>query len=145
MKTKLEKERELMKIVIYSGYGSCYVPPVMRKEIENEDFIHGRIKLASILEDLEPTHEELIQTIYDEFVSENPKDKETLHYLKCSKDPSIVYVKNLEDVYGFTYKMEVVDVDTSRIWKIIEYDGAEGIEYFSEPRIIDKDLNFGEW
>ncbi len=73
------------------------------------------------------------------------KDKETLHYLKCSKNPSIVYLKNLEDVYGFTYKMEVVDVDTSRIWKIIEYDGAEGIEYFSEPRIIDKDLNFGEW
>jgi hypothetical protein len=41
--------------------------------------------------------------------------------------------------------MAVVDVDTSRPWRIAEYDGAEGIEYYSEPEILDKNSNYARW
>ena len=57
----------------------------------------------------------------------------------------VIYVKDLESNYCMVYMMKIEDVDTSKIWRIEEYDGAEGIEYFNGVKITDKELNLGEW
>lgn len=66
-----------------------------------------------------------------------------MEYIK-SKDR--FFCKDLKDKYNLVYRVKVVDVDNSKKWKIIsEYDGAEGIVYFKEPVLVDKDTNMYDW
>lgn len=134
-----------MKIAIYPNHGSSYIPPFITKQLSGKDWIHNRIELANIIGRLEPTHEEITQEIYDLYSSHKPNELNFCDYIKDSKDPNVIFVKDLESQYGYVYRIKVVDVDTSKIWRIGEYDGAEGIEYFNNPEIIDKDLNYGTW
>jgi len=134
-----------MKIAIYPNYGSIYVPLFIKNQLLTKTWIQQRIEIATIVENLKSTHEEITQEIYDLFVTHNSNEVNALSYLKSSKNNGLIYVKESELKYGQTYMIQIVDVDTTKIWKIGEYDGAEGIEYFSEPKIIDKSLNLGEW
>jgi len=135
-----------MKIAIYPNYGSIYVPPFISKQLSKEkDWTHNRIEIANIIEKLKPTHNKITQKIYTLYATSEPNEVNCLNYIKDTKNPNIIYVKELEKIYGQIYKIQIEDVDTTKIWRISEYDGAEGIEYYGKPEVIDKELNLGEW
>lgn len=131
-----------MKIAIYSGYGGIYVPPFVQEQLVSDSFLRNRIEIASIIEKLEPTHAEITQEVYNEFSSCKNK---TIKYLKSNTNNNIVYLRNLEEKYGQVCQVHIEDVDTSKLWKISDYDGAESVEYHTESIMIDEELNYGDW
>jgi hypothetical protein len=41
--------------------------------------------------------------------------------------------------------ISIVTVDETRRWGIGEYDSAEHVKYFEEPKMIDAKYNYCEW
>lgn len=134
-----------IKIAIYPDFGSIYIPKFMEKQLSNRKFVYNRIEMAEIIEKLEPTHEAITQEIYEAYKSNKPNELNFFDYIKGANESHIIYVKDFENKPHFIYRIVVQEIDTSNIWRIDDYDGAEAIEYFSEPEIVDKDLNLGEW
>lgn len=134
-----------MKIAIYPNFGSNHIPDFIRKQLSDRSYIQNRIEMVSILENLEPTHDEINQEIYNQYSSKEPNELNFFDYIKDSKNSNIVFVKDFTDKLNWVYMIEIVEVDTTKVWKIGNYDGSESINYFKEPTIINKELNLGEW
>ena len=137
-----------MKIAIFSGYGGFYIPSFIENDkrykiIPNkqENEAKRRKIMADIIEELPYTHKELNQDVFSEFTSRKNKKE----YLKTESDPNVIYVKNIKNTPIYSIEITLEEVDSSIPWKIDEYDGAEGIEYWNEPKIIDKELGYAEF
>lgn len=139
-----------MKVLIFPGFGGCHYTDEMVKAIENEtEFIKQRIgKVVEVVEKAEIRDATgLTQYDWDKIINELSKKQGTIVGLKGMDK------NNTEDINYYTWyketswimEMKIVDVDTSKPWKIGEYDGAEGIEYFNEPEILDKETNYARW
>jgi hypothetical protein len=131
-----------MKIAIYPNHGGVFIPSIIQKQLTEVSWIKNRIKMASIIENLSPTHDKITQKIYDNYEQSNDKN---VYYLKDITNPNWIYVKNFDMQFPYVIAIKIVDVDTTRIWRLSGYDGAENIEYFGEPKIIDAELNYAEW
>lgn len=134
-----------MKIAIFPEYGGIYIPSFLAKQILSDYWIHQRVELANIIEQLEPTHHKITQKVYDEYAHSICSELQFYDYIKGNDKPNIIYVKDTESIPSYVYKIEIIDVDTNKIWKLDTYDGAEGIEYYNKPKIRDKELNYAEW
>ena len=137
-----------MKVLIFPGYGGdCYTKE-MKKAIDGSDKLLG-CRVGRVVEVVEKA--EIIREIgYADSCDDIIED------LKANRGKIIgVTIKqaDTEKVRYYTWcnkpkelcQMAVVDVKTSRPWRIAEYDGAEGIEYYSEPEILDKNSNYARW
>jgi hypothetical protein len=127
----------MVRIAIYPDYGSIYISKEGKDYINSRKDVNWRVSLAEYIDSLGDTHSNISQEVYDNFV--NSKD---MQYIK-SKD--LFFFKDLEEKFGLVYRVKVVDVDNSKKWMISEYDGAEDIDYFSEPVLVDKELNMYRW
>lgn len=127
----------MVRVAIYPDYGSIYISKEGKDYINSRKDVNWRVSLAEYIDSLEDTHSNIPQEVYDNFV--NSKD---MQYIK-SKD--LFFFKDLEEKFGLVYRVKVVDVDNSKKWMISEYDGAEDIDYFSEPILVDKELNMYRW
>lgn len=127
----------MVRIAIYPDYGSIYISKEGKDYINSRKGINWRVSLAEYIDSLEDTHSNISQEVYDNFVN-----SKNIQYIK-SKD--LFFFKDLEEKFGLVYRVKVVDVDNSKKWMISEYDGAEDIDYFSEPILVDKELNMYRW
>lgn len=127
----------MVRLAIYPDYGSSYISKEGKEYINSRKGVNWRVSLAEYIDSLEDTHSEITKNTFDSFV--NSKNTQ---YIK-SKD--LFFFKDLENSVGLVYRVEIVDVDTTKKWRISEYDGAEDIEYFSEPVLVDKELNMYRW
>jgi len=125
----------MKRIAINPSYGSFQIPSQFLDKI-NKSNINFRVAVAECIDKLEDTHRSIDTEAYDNFMTSND------WYIKCGNS---FFFKDLEDEYNQTYHLEIVDVDISKKWKIEEYDGAEDIVYYFEPKLIDKELNMWEW
>lgn len=127
----------MVRIAIYPDYGSSYISKEGKDYINSRKDVNWRVSLAEYIDSLEDTHSNISQEVYDNFVN-----SKNIQYIK-SKD--LFFFKDLEEKFGLVYRVKVVDVDNSKKWMISEYDGAEDIDYFSEPILVDKELNMYRW
>lgn len=127
----------MVRLAIYPDYGSSYISKEGKEYINSRKGVNWRVSLAEYIDSLEDTHSEITKDTFDSFV--NSKNTQ---YIK-SKD--LFFFKDLEESFGLVYRVDIVDVDTTKKWRISEYDGAEDIEYFSEPVLVDKELNMYRW
>ncbi len=134
-----------MKIAIFPTHGGSYIPPFIKEKLVNSKGIRTRVAMADILEKLEVTHDKITQEIYDSFASKKRAKNNSFEYLKDSENPNIVYIRNTGGKYNTIHTVKIVEVDTTRVWKIAEYDCSEFIQYYKEPKIEDKELNYAEW
>lgn len=119
-----------MKIAIFPNHGGCGLPKFISDKLEDDGRL-WRVKLSEILDKLPKTHEKITRDVYDNLKEES--------YIK---DDEVIFVKK-KDYY--TVQIKILEIDTSRPWRIYEYDGAEGVEYFNGVKIIDKETNMSEW
>lgn len=126
--------KKLVKIAINPKHGSFAIPKYFSKEDNNGKDL--RVALAEYIESLEDTHVDINQDIYDNFVNDHN------WYIKCGK---LFFFKEPNALVKIIHRLEVVEVDTRRKWKIDNYDGAESIVYFEEPKLVNADLNMYEW
>lgn len=127
----------MVRVAIYPDYGSSYISKEGKDYINSRKGINWRVSLAEYIDSLGDTHSNISQGVYDNFVN-----SKNIQYIK-SKD--LFFFKDLEEKFGLVYRVKVVDVDNSKKWMISEYDGAEDIDYFSEPILVDKELNMYRW
>ena len=127
----------MIRVAIYPNYGGYYISKEAKEYIDTRKNINWRLSLAEYIDSLEDTHSNITQEVYNEFVRSN-----NIPYIKSK---GLFFFKDTEEKFGLEYKVKVVDVDNTKKWRISEYDGAEGIEYFSEPVLVDKELIMYRW
>jgi len=132
----------MVRLVIFPNFGGIYILKEAREYIESRKGINWRVSLAEYIDSLEDTHDAITQEVYDSFCKSSD-----IPYIKSKNQ---FFCKDLEDtcsplVSSLVYRVKIVDVDNTRKWRIDEYDGAEGIEYFNEPVLVDKELNMYKW
>lgn len=132
----------MIRIAIFPNYGGIFILKEAKEYIESWKGINWRVLLAEYIDSLEDTHDTITQEVYDNFCKSSD-----ISYIKSKGH---FFCKDLEDscsplVSSLVYRVKIVDVDNTRKWRIDEYDGAEDIEYFREPVLVDKELNMYRW
>lgn len=128
-----------IKVAIFENYGYNYCPNwVLEKIDKNKNF---RISLAKLLCEFE------INSFANSLTNENFSN--VFEKLKSGK---IDYIKFDDEFVWFcdlgsklSSKIRIVEVDTSKPWRINDYDGAESIEYFDGIKCIDEEINMCQW
>lgn len=128
----------MIEIAVFSGYGAIDKLDSRIKAMSKGSWtIDERIKLA-------------------EYLKANSKEINYDNSDEASKVPGLYRMKNkhgsesyinsvrIGSIVEFTV-MTIENIDTDRMWRIREYDGAESIEYYSEPEIIDSRYNYAKW
>lgn len=138
-----------MKVLIFPGYGGCIHTDEMKEAAEQQSgALAGRTgRVVEVVESAEVR--DISGDIGGDF-------KSVLTELKNNYG-KIIGLKGLdsnkESIYYYTWsndinlaiKLTIEDVDTSKPWKIGEYDGAEYIEYYRIPEILDEESNYAKW
>ena len=142
-----------MKVLLFTGYGeSAYTKRMLEAAKSQTGRLADRTgKVVEIVEQAEviKVTKENENDIFEELKNRLKKDTELIlgvefsnlneEYCKFIRyyiwDPDIKWV----------VEMAIIDVDTSKPWKIIDYDGAESIEYFQGVKILDQETNYAEW
>lgn len=136
-------------LAVFSGYGSCDIPKWLLKDLPTPIYgIESRIKLAQLLEELEPTCKSCedgdIQQLWNDFA----KSRSLKHtpYFKVDGDNK-VYLKTSNENETLFYEVEVSikEVDITKPWRLVEYDGGEYIEVFNGVTVKDEKYNLCEW
>ena len=138
-----------MKVLIFPGYGGCIYTDEMKEAAEQQSgALAGRIgRVVDVVEsaevrdtsgDIDGDFKSVLEELknnYGKIIGLKGLDsnKERIHYYTWSND------------INWAIKLMIVDVDTSKPWKIGEYDGAEYIEYYNIPEIIDEESNYAKW
>ena len=138
-----------MKVLIFPGYGGCIYTDEMKEAAEQQSgALAGRIgRVVDVVEsaevrdtsgDIDGDFKSVLEELknnYGKIIGLKGLDsnKELIHYYTWSND------------IHWAIKLMIVDVDTSKPWKIGEYDGAEYIEYYNIPEIIDEESNYAKW
>lgn len=112
----------IKRIAISRSYGLFQIPSQFLDEI-NKSNRNFRLVVAECIDELEDSND--LNNWY-------------------IKHGNTFYFKDVDDEYPM-YNLAVVEVDTSRKWRIESRDGMENIIYYSEPKLIDKELNMWEW
>ncbi|MCG8474432.1 MAG: hypothetical protein MI784_03000 [Cytophagales bacterium] len=129
-----------MKIAIFPGFGGCGYPDIISDKIKNYDDwdTMWRVRIAEIIEDIPDTYgvtEDNFYECFRDFFSE-PNQKNVFKF----KD-KMFFVSE----YNHVAEIQIVDIDTSRHWKVSEYDGAESVQYFNDIKVVNKITNESEW
>lgn len=125
-----------IRVALFPSHGGGCCPKELIDKVEKSGK-HWRVALADCIDELDCNCEDLTQEVYNNFERNDTGN----WYLKW-KDH--FYYKDTEKG-NLVYKIRVAVVDTSMKWKIEEYDGAESIYYFREPKLVDKELNMYSW
>ena len=126
-----------MKIAIFPGYGSNTIPDFLIDAVNKQERNY-RVVLAEEIEKLNDTHEEITDELFIAFRDgkiDTPYIKANDHMYFMS---STGYTKMIDEI-------ALVEIDKNKPWRINDYDGAEGVEYFKGIKVIDEDTGECEW
>lgn len=122
-----------VRVALFLKGGSF--PRELKEEVQKSNK-HWRVALAECIDQLECNCEDLTQKVFDDFEN-NRIDS---WYLKWNNH---FYYKDSEN--NVVRKIRLALVDTSKKWKIEDYQGSESIYYFREPVLENKELNMYSW
>ena len=125
-----------MKIALFTNYGGNHIPNFIKEAVKNNKS-HYRLALVEELTKLEPNCDKYDQATYDKFIA-NKNQK----YL-WSGNSNYMYCRSDND-YVLISKIEFIDIDITRPWRIVDNDGVEFIEYFNGINILNE-LNEAQW
>lgn len=129
----------IKRVAIFPSYGGNRIPDVFKEKVF-KDSRNFRLVLAELIDSLEDTKSNLSQEGFTIF--EKTLYSEEGSYLK---NKNLFYYKVKEDTFDKVLIIKIVDVDTSKRWKIDSYDGSEEVVYYNEPILVDKELNMYTW
>lgn len=127
-----------MKIALFTNYGGNHIPNFIKERVKNNKS-HYRVALVEELTKLKPNCDKYTQENYDDFSSNKEQT-----YLWDGKSNYIYCRCDNASEYYLISKIEFIDLDTDKPWRIKNYDGVESIEYFKGLSILNK-LNEAEW
>lgn len=126
-----------VRIAIFSGYGSNYIPDMFKGKIKEVDTVGSRVKLAKLIDELEVNASEDKAEEAREELNNNKRK-----YIKFENNPQVYfYSKGI----SWLYSVKIVDIDTTKPWRICEYDGGEYIDIFDGVTVKDEEYNMCEW
>ena len=129
-----------INILIFTGYGLSCVSKKIQNLLINKDlsFPFNRIISEEKLKEIQSKAKNVLDNSYDE-INESCIIRLIEH---CDKLDRNFYFKS---IYNNTLEpFTIVEVDTSRPWKIENYDGAEYIQYL-DYEIKYKDINYCDY
>lgn len=126
-----------MKIAIFPGYGSNNIPDFLIDAVNRQERNY-RIVLAEEIEKLSDTHEEITDELFVAFRD----GKLDIPYIKANDH---IYFMSSAGYTEMIDEIALVDIDKDKPWRINDYDGAEGIEYFNGIKVVDEDTGECEW
>ena len=124
-----------MKILIFSGFGSCTLTPTMKQIMNSNKFPFNRV--GKIVEYIEKTAVNKTGCDRDELKKWLYSNKENIAY--CEEFNEKIYLVQSDYCDWDTFSIRQVDI--SRPWTIEEYDGSEYIKYLDEYVAV-KELNY---
>lgn len=132
-----------MKIAIIPSYGSnrdmfraAMNATGIRLKMNSKSF---RKDLAEQLDKLEPNFKvgDINQSVYNKLYNEEIK------YIRCEEEPENIYFKMSE---GWSFRIQIVEPDENKVWRISDYDGSEYIEYWNPyPKLVNEETGEHEW
>lgn len=128
----------MIRVAVFPSHGRAYIPNKAKEYLEKHKGVkHWRVLLAEYIDSLADTHSTVTEDVYCRFVG----DKHAT-YIKVGNH---LFCKDPDDsIKIITYHIQIAEVDNSKRWKIGEYDGAESIQYYEEPKCIDATINMYE-
>ena len=128
-----------MKIAIGYSYSGFELPKWLLDKCNDENFLKVRVNVANYLENNftdEIDEDKITSEVFKKLLEKNT-------ILKINRKQFSSYcIKKEKPSYDFdSYKIYVADVDTTRPWRIDEYDGWEGIQYLDYD-VIDEEFNY---
>lgn len=128
----------MVKVAIFTGFGTNKIPKRFSDSVRDLSLV-SRIKLAEEISNVElyegplPISEEVIE-------SEYKAGKDVIHAFNKGEEVLVCLESKCN-----CYIIKVVEVDTSKPWRISDYDGGEGIEYFGGLTVINEEYNMCNW
>ena len=143
---KSNNNSSTIKIALFTGYGYSGIPEWLLKQLPTPIYgVESRIKLAELLDNLEPTcaKGDTIQEAWNKF--SKSKSIENTPYFRV-EGQSTVYLKICENtILPLEVEVTIKEVDISKPWRIVSYDGCESIEIFNGIEVKDEKYNVCEW
>ena len=126
-----------MKIAIFPGFGSNAVPEwLMKPKYGSLDW---RFELAEKIMELKDTHEVGVAITYEE---RQDLESGKIKYFKQGND---FLFNDTSEIVSVLVNIRVEDIDIGSPWRITEYDGSEGIEYFEGVKVVNDKYNMCDW
>lgn len=136
-----------IKVAVFSGYGGDGVPKEILDKMKCKEMYSAefRVELAKIIDELPINCFDVngFVNYYKSMETDNPK----VYYIKYLDGTRMrIYLKDCNG-YALKYPVEVTicEVDTTKPWRVTEYDGAESIESLNKIRVVDEKYNMCEW
>ena len=131
-----------MKVLLFTSFGKCNLSEEMN-EIMNKCYF-PKNRIGEIIDYIENNNEEILN-LNDIFSIK----KSIAKFKASSTDKNFMYACFSKDVQEKVFSnninnltiFNIVDVDTTRPWRIRSYDGTEYIEYL-DYEILDRDMNY---
>lgn len=130
-----------VEIAIFPSYGVEQIPERFKADLGWFYLSEGemRVELAKRLMELPETHQQVTRDDLNNVVREGKNG-----YVRSGNQFYFQY-RHLDAAY----EIQVVEVDTSKPWRINKKRGTkeigEYVEYFESPRILDERLNLATW
>jgi len=142
-----------MKVLLFTGYGeSAYTKRMLEAAKSQTGRLADRTgKVVEIVEQAEviKVNRENESDIFEELKNRLKKDTELILGVEFSslneEDRKFIRYYIWDPDIEWVVEMTIIDVDTSKPWRITDYDGAESIEYFQGVKILDQETNYAEW
>ena len=130
-----------INVLIFNGYGAPVLSHKLRKLLINEkvSFPLSRIISKERLKEIKQKAGEVLDYSRNKTLKEQCQESEN-KLLKFSNNQFYFYNENSEYLHPFS----IVEVDSSRPWKIEEYDGAEYIQYLDYV-VINEEINYCDY
>lgn len=122
-----------MKIALFPDLGGGTIPKMFQETI-NGNTRNWRVVLAEEIDKLPITCDEITDELFEEF-----RENDNMLYIKDKNNE--MYFKGNREIYVIA----IEEVNTSKPWRVNEYDGAEEIQYFNGVTVIDEETNECEW
>jgi hypothetical protein len=130
-----------INVLIFTGYGASCLNKKVRKLLidENLCFPYNRIISEDKLKQIQLS----AQNVLDDFSKDDINKNQIIRLIEhCDKlDREFYYYNTSTNVIEL---ISIVEVDTSRPWKIENYDGAEYIQYL-DYEVKHKDINYCDY
>ena len=130
-----------VNVLIFNGYGSPVMSDRLRKLllIDKVSFPLNRIITEERLEKIKQKAGEVLDYSRNKSLKEQCQESEN-KLIRFSDNQFYFYNENSKGLHPFS----IVEVDTSRPWKIEEYDGAEYIQYLDYV-VINEEINYCDY
>ena len=130
-----------VNVLIFNGYGAPVMSHKLCKLLINEkvSFPLNRIISEERLKEIKQKARDIIDYSRLKSLKEQCQESEN-KVIRFTDNQFYFYNENSKYIHPFS----IVEVDTSRPWKIEEYDGAEYIQYL-DYIVINEEINYCDY